>query len=98
MVSNSICISDILNKTTPPFNRLLTATLKRLTQKSQLLRYQMGQQIAVKESIPAQIAILCQVSAASASESLSFAINAASYLRLRHYLSFLKNFLLFFLR
>ncbi|MEO0936122.1 MAG: cyclic nucleotide-binding domain-containing protein, partial [Cyanobacteria bacterium J06641_2] len=59
MVTTSICISEIL-KTTPPFNRLSTATLNRLTQKSQLLRYQMGQQIALKESIPAQIAILYQ--------------------------------------
>ncbi|MGB3761322.1 MAG: peptidase domain-containing ABC transporter [Rivularia sp. (in: cyanobacteria)] len=59
MVTTSICISEIL-KTTPPFNRLSTSTLKRLTQKSQLLRYQMGQQISVKESIPAQVAILYQ--------------------------------------
>lgn len=59
MVTTSICISEILT-TTPLFNRLSNTILKRLTQKSQLLRYQMGQQIAVKESIPAQVAILYQ--------------------------------------
>ncbi|NJL61326.1 MAG: type I secretion system permease/ATPase [Methylacidiphilales bacterium] len=71
MTTSSISVVDFLT-TTPPFNHLSAATLTRLTQKVELLRYRMGQAIAVKESIPAQVAIIYQGQARSiayASES-----------------------------
>jgi len=41
-----------------PFNQLDASTLNKLAQKSQLLRYRMGQPILVREKMPAQISIL----------------------------------------
>ncbi|MFP4101185.1 peptidase domain-containing ABC transporter [Coleofasciculus sp.] len=41
-----------------PFNQLDTSTLTKLAQKSQLLRYRMGQPILVRDKIPSQISIL----------------------------------------
>jgi len=43
-----------------PFDRLSTEALTRLTASTQLLRYRMGQPIAVKEKMPAQVSILWQ--------------------------------------
>jgi HlyB family type I secretion system ABC transporter len=59
MTTIKASIPDFL-AATPPFNLLSAPTIKRLTQKPELLRYQMGQAIAVKETMPAQIAILYQ--------------------------------------
>jgi ATP-binding cassette, subfamily B, bacterial HlyB/CyaB len=50
-------IHDFLTST-PPFDRLSTTALERLTGQVQLLRYRMGQAIVVRETLPAQIAIL----------------------------------------
>lgn len=41
-----------------PFNQLDASTLNKLAQKSQLLRYRMGQPILVREKMPAQISII----------------------------------------
>ncbi len=43
---------------TPPFDRLSSETLEQLASKVQLLRYRMGQPIVLRETMPAQIAIL----------------------------------------
>lgn len=41
-----------------PFNQLEASTLNKLSEKSQLLRYRMGQPILVREKMPSQISIL----------------------------------------
>ena len=43
---------------TSPFDQLSAAALQRLSEKFQLLRYRMGQAILVRETMPAQVAIL----------------------------------------
>jgi ATP-binding cassette subfamily B protein len=50
-------ISDFL-ALIPPFDRLSSETLDRLTSQMQRLRYRMGQAIVSREGLPAQIAIL----------------------------------------
>jgi subfamily B ATP-binding cassette protein HlyB/CyaB len=44
----------------PPFDRLPDTVLNRLANQAQLLRYRMGQPIVVRDSMPAQVAILYQ--------------------------------------
>ncbi|WP_446335139.1 peptidase domain-containing ABC transporter [Coleofasciculus sp. G1-WW12-02] len=41
-----------------PFNQLEASTLTKLSEKSQLLRYRMGQPILVREKMPSQISII----------------------------------------
>jgi HlyB family type I secretion system ABC transporter len=41
-----------------PFNQLATTRLEKLSQKFQLLRYHVGQEILVREAIPAQVSII----------------------------------------
>ena len=43
---------------TSPFDQLSAAALQQLSEKFQLLRYRMGQAILVRETMPAQVAIL----------------------------------------
>lgn len=43
---------------TSPFDQLSAAAIQRLSEKFQLLRYRMGQAILVRETMPAQVAIL----------------------------------------
>lgn len=59
MTSTTTPIYDFLTAT-PPFDRLSLETLEQLSIKVQLLRYRMGQAIAVRETLPAQITILYQ--------------------------------------
>jgi ATP-binding cassette subfamily B protein len=41
-----------------PFNQLATVNLKRLSEKLQLLRYRIGQELLVRETMPTQVSIL----------------------------------------
>jgi ATP-binding cassette subfamily B protein len=41
-----------------PFNQLATVDLKRLSERFQLLRYRIGQEILVRDTMPAQVSIL----------------------------------------
>jgi ATP-binding cassette subfamily B protein len=50
-------ITDFL-ATTAPFDRLAPATLAKVTESVRPLRYSMGQAIVVRETMPAQVAIL----------------------------------------
>ena len=59
MTTLKASIPDFLAATSP-FDRLSASTIKRLTQKPELLRYHMGQAIVIKETMPAQVAILYQ--------------------------------------
>jgi ATP-binding cassette subfamily B protein len=61
-ITNSI--SDFLT-TTPPFDQLSPPALERLVNSVQRLRYRMGQAIVVRETLPAQVAILYQGQARS---------------------------------
>jgi HlyB family type I secretion system ABC transporter len=57
MISSSTTIIDFL-ATTPPFDRMDDADIKKLALKLSPLRYRMGQAIVVKDNLPAKIAIL----------------------------------------
>ncbi len=59
MTYTTIDIQDFLAGTSP-FDQLAAAAIQRLSQKFQLLRYRMGQAILVRETMPAQVAILYQ--------------------------------------
>ncbi|MEX0271455.1 peptidase domain-containing ABC transporter [Leptolyngbyaceae cyanobacterium UHCC 1019] len=59
MTSTTTPIYDFL-ATTPPFDRLSENALELLASKLQLLRYRMGQAIVMRETMPAQVAILYQ--------------------------------------
>lgn len=64
MTSTTAPIHDFL-ATTPPFDRLSPAALKALSAKVHPLRYRMGQAIVMRETMPAQIAILYEGQARS---------------------------------
>lgn len=57
MTYTAIPISEFLAGTAP-FNLLSTESIERLAKKLQPLRYRMGQAIVVRETMPAQVAIL----------------------------------------
>jgi ATP-binding cassette subfamily B protein len=57
MTTITTLIYDFL-ATTPPFDRLSSTALDHLASQVQRLRYRMGQAIVVRETLPAQIAIL----------------------------------------
>ena len=57
MTSIQTPVYDFLTAT-PPFDRLSSDALEQLASKVQLLRYRMGQAIVLRETMPAQIAIL----------------------------------------
>lgn len=57
MISSSTTIVDFL-ATTPPFDKMDVADIKKLAPKLSALRYRMGQAIVVKDNLPAKIAIL----------------------------------------
>lgn len=57
MTSTTSPVYDFL-ATTPPFDRLSANALEQLADKVQWLRYRMGQAIVLRETLPAQIAIL----------------------------------------
>ena len=59
MTQTTVNIQEILTGI-PPFNQLPSVALERLAQEAKFLRYRMGQAILVKETMPNQIAILCQ--------------------------------------
>ncbi|AFZ33399.1 cyclic nucleotide-regulated ABC bacteriocin/lantibiotic exporter (plasmid) [Gloeocapsa sp. PCC 7428] len=44
----------------PPFDRLSSTSLEQLTRQAQIYRYRVGQAIAVREKMPAQVSVLCQ--------------------------------------
>jgi len=64
MTPTTAPISDFL-ATTPPFDRLPPSVLETLVAKVQPLRYRMGQAIVLRETMPAQIAILYEGQARS---------------------------------
>lgn len=57
MISTTLPIQDFLERTSP-FDQLSPASIERLLEKCQLLRYRMGQAIVVRETMPAHVAIL----------------------------------------
>lgn len=59
MTYTTVDIQDFLAGITP-FDQLSAAAIQQLSQKFQLLRYRMGQAILVRETMPAQVAILYQ--------------------------------------
>ena len=59
MTQTQINVREIL-AATPPFGQLPAVVLDRLAEKFTFLRYRMGQAILVRETMPAQIAILYQ--------------------------------------
>lgn len=59
MIQSTVAIQEFLVNV-DPFSQLPAATLETLGSKFQLLRYRMGQAIAVRESLPTQITIIFQ--------------------------------------
>lgn len=57
MTAATSTITDFL-ATTPPFDRLAPETLAKVAESVRPLRYSMGQAIVVRETMPAQVAIL----------------------------------------
>lgn len=64
MTSTTAAIHDFL-ATTPPFDRLPPTALAKVAANVQPLRYRMGQAIVMRETMPAQIAILYEGQARS---------------------------------
>ena len=59
MTHTTISIKEILAGISP-FNQLPSVVLERVATKFQFLRYRMGQAMFVRETMPAQIAIIYQ--------------------------------------
>ena len=57
MTNNTFALCEFLRHT-PPFDRLSLAAKEQLIASSQLLRYRLGQTIAVRETMPANVSIL----------------------------------------
>ncbi len=57
MTNTTLALSEFL-ASTPPFDQLSVTSRERLIVKSQLLRYRLGQTIAVRDAMPANISIL----------------------------------------
>ncbi len=57
MTNSTTALCEFLGNT-PPFDRLSLKSRERLVSNSQLLRYHLGQTIAVREAMPANISIL----------------------------------------
>ncbi len=58
MIDSTVALSEFLGNT-PPFDQLSLKSRERLIANSQLLRYHLGQTIAVREAMPANVSILC---------------------------------------
>ena len=57
MTNSTVAVGEFL-ASTPPFDRLSLQSKKRLIANSQLLRYRLGQTIAVRDAMSANISIL----------------------------------------
>ena len=57
MTNSTVAVGEFLANT-PPFDQLSLQSKERLIANSQLLRYRLGQTIAVRDAMPANISIL----------------------------------------